>query len=246
MIVLGYDLESTGLLVNEDRIIEVGAVLYDTDLRAPLEIFNSFVRPEYDNYRMSQAYVSPTGIKGEWLLKYGTSLPEALGHVQKMIATGDPVAIVAHNGIGFDKPLTIAELARHQIVGHSLETAHWVDTRQDLPFEKEPTSRKLVHLAADVGVLNPFQHRAIFDVMTMLRLLDNFKFADVLENSRQPLVTLRALVTYEMEKERQGAKELRYSYSGPPKKIWTKQVRENAVDRETAAAAEKGFNVTRI
>lgn len=242
MIVLGYDLESTGLLVNEDRIIEVGAVLYDTDLRAPLEVFNSFVRPRDP---LPEGYTSPTGIKGEWLVKYGISLPDAFGRVQHMIAAGDPVAVIAHNGIGFDKPLTIAELARHQIIGHELETLHLVDTRQDLPFIKEPTSRKLVHLAAEHGILNPFEHRAIFDVMTMLRLLDHFDFAAVLENSKQPLVTLRALVTYQMEKERQGAKELRYAWDGI-KKLWTKQVRENAVERETAAAAEKGFDVVTI
>ncbi len=238
MIVLGYDLESTGLLVEQDRIIEVGAVTYDTEAKVPLEIFSAFVRAP----GLSEGYISPTGIKVEWLRQYGMSLPDAFGNVQRMIATADPVAVVAHNGENFDKPLTIAELRRESIVGHALEELHWVDTRNDLPFEKEPSSRRLTHLAADHRILNPFEHRSIFDVLTMLQVMDHYPFEAVLENSKIPWITIRSLTGYD---DREKAKELRFSWNGE-KRIWTKLIKENAYAREEAAAAEKGVKIVRL
>lgn len=178
-------------------------------------------------------------------MQHGVPLPEALGNVQLMIAAMDPAIVVAHNGTNFDKPMTIAELERYQIKDHGLASAHWIDSRMDLPFEKEPSSRKLVHIAAEHGILNPFPHRAISDVFTMLKVLDHYDFELVLANSKVPLITIRALITYEMQKERQGAKDLRYNWDGV-KKIWTKQVRENALEREKKAAAERGFEIVTL
>lgn len=243
MIVLGYDLESTGIDVKADRILEVGAVLYDTDARQPVRMYDTLIRPRDP---LPEGYVSPTGIKGEWLQAHGVSLAEAFGEVQRMIAAMPEPIIIGHNVINYDKQLSLAELAREQIVGHGLESAHYVDTRQDLQFSPEPSSRKLKHLLADYAhALNPFEHRAICDVLACFKLIDLFPFEEVLAHSKVPLITVRALVTYQMEKERQGAKELRYNWNGEAK-LWTKQIRENTLEAEAAAGAAKGFRVVRL
>lgn len=242
MLVGLIDTETTGLLVNEDKVIEVGCVLYDTDSRQPVRMYDSLIRPRDP---LPEGYVSPTGIKGEWLTQHGVSFPDAMGEVQRMIATMPEPILVGHNIINFDKPILLAELARDNME-HGIATAHIIDTRQDLPFEQEPSSRRLIHMLAEFAkTINPFEHRALFDAVACAKLLDLFPFEQILANSRQPLITLRACVTYEMEKERQGAKELRYAWDGQ-KKLWTKQIRANAQDRETAAAALRGFNVVRI
>lgn len=244
MIVLALDTESTGLDVLKDRIIEIGAILYDTEAKQPLRLYDRFIRPSGEP--LPAGFTSPTGIRGEWLIAHGVSLPDAMGEIQRMIAAMPDPIVIGHNIINYDKPLILTELAREQIIGHGIETAHVLDTRQDLPLEQEPSSRKLIHMLAELAkCVNPYEHRALFDAAGCLKLIDLFPFEKILENSKQPLVTLRALVTYQMEKERQGAKELRYNWNGE-KKVWTKQVRENAVERETAAAAGKGFNVVRL
>jgi DNA polymerase-3 subunit epsilon len=244
LIVIGVDVETTGLDTPKDSIIEIGAVLYDTASRVPLDIFNALVRPRD---LVPEGYVSPTGIKGEWLLRHGISFPEAMGRVQLMIATGEPVAMVCHNGINFDRPIILAELKRHQIMEHAIESLHLVDTRQDLPFEKEPANRSLLYLSADAGFLNPFPHRALFDVCTMLKVLDRFPFSEVLAQSKVPYIRIRALVTFDT---RQMAKDLRYSWESVGDErvpgAWWKKIRENAFAREEQAAAEKGFKIVRF
>ena len=239
MIVLGYDLESTGLDTTNDNIIEIGAIIYDTKERAPLEMLSCFVRPQRD---LPDDYISPTGIRKEWLFKYGLSMPEAFGRLQKMISNSEPLCVAAHNGENFDKPLTLAELLRHNIVGHSIESMHWIDTRNDIPFKKEPASRSLVNLAAEHGYLNPFPHRAVFDVATMLKLLDFYDFPEILEESKKPWVTMRALVNFDT---RQKAKDLRFTWDGT-RQIWTKKVKENLIEREIENAKLIGVNLVKI
>lgn len=243
MLVLGYDTETTGLDVKNDRIIEVGAMLYETEARQPVRIFNSLIRPAAP---LPEGWTSPTGIRGEWLAAHGISFADAMGEIQSMCAAMPEPIIVAHNGLNYDKPITIEELARHKIVAHSLETSHWVDTRQDLPFKKEPRSRSLVHLAADHRFLNPFEHRAVFDVSTMMKLLDEYPFAETLAISKSPLITVRAMVSYEQVAEREAVKAMRYRFNEDGKKQWKKEIRECALERELAAAAEKGFQVVKL
>ena len=239
MIVLGYDTETTGLDTSKDRIIEVGAMLYETETRAPLEIFNTFIRPPDP---LPAGWLSPTGIQGDWLVSHGMTLPEAFGRIQRMVAAMPEPIVIAHNGENFDKPITLAELERHIIRDHGIAGAHWIDTRYDLPFKKEPKSRSLVHLAAEHSFLNPFEHRAIFDVCTMLKLLGHYDFAEVYALSKVPLITIRALTNYD---QRQLAKDARFSWDGD-KKLWSKRVRENTFEREEAQAAEKGFKIVRL
>lgn len=239
MLVCGYDTETTGLDTEKDHIIEVGAMLYDTEKRVPLKVYNTFIRPLSP---LPAGYVSPTGIHAEWLVRYGVSLPEAFGQIQCMVAATDPHIVVAHNGLNFDRLITLAELKRHNIQGHAMAEAHWVDTRQDIPFEKEPDSRKLKYIACDHNFINPFPHRALFDVSTMMKVVSHYNFEEILALSKVPLITVRALTNYD---QRQLAKDARFNWNGE-RKIWTKEIRENTLEREVAAAAEKGFEIVRI
>ena len=43
-IVCGVDLETTGLDPQKDQVTEVGAVLWDTELNAPIKFFNKLLR----------------------------------------------------------------------------------------------------------------------------------------------------------------------------------------------------------
>ena len=39
----------------------------------------------------------------------------------------------------------------------------------DVPYPETIATRKLTYLAADHGIVNPFAHRALFDVITMMQ-----------------------------------------------------------------------------
>lgn len=240
MIIAAVDTETSGLNTTTDIIHEIGVILYDTEAKAPLRMYDTFIRPAQP---LPAGYVSPTGIKEEWLRQHGVSLPDAFGEIQRICATMDPVILLGHNIQNYDKPLIQTELKRHNIVGHALEDAHCIDTRLDLPFPQEPTSRRLVHLCAEYAdFLNPFEHRALFDALSCIKLLEKFDFEEVLALSKIPNISIRAMTNYE---QRQLAKDARFQWDDQ-KKIWHKQIRENAWERELAAAAEKGFVVVKL
>lgn len=246
--VLGFDIETTGLDVANDRIIEVGAAVWCTEDKVPLEMFSCFVMPNSVSHQtLSPEITKLTGIKQEWIERYGEPLTHAVDQLNRIISQYDVEYVVAHNGENYDKPLYCAEVKRLGVPCGLAERLPWIDTRQDLPFREEPQSRRLTHLATDHGFLNPFQHRALFDVLTMLRVMSFYDFNDIVKLSQVPWVTLRALVDYD---NREKAKELRYGWEqvGDKKypKCWVKRVRANRVEEETAQAAAKGFKSVRI
>jgi len=67
----------------------------------------------------------------------------------------------------------------------------------DVPSPPQITTRKLAHLAAEHGFLNPFAHRAVFDVLTMLKILSCYPIENVIISSNQPLMKLVALVAFD-------------------------------------------------
>ncbi len=237
VILLGVDTETTGTDAANDRIIEIGAILYDTEAKVPLHMFNSFIRHETE-----EGYVSPTGIRGEWLRQYGMSLPNAFGEIQRILSMAEVKAAVAHNAVNFDKPIILAELERLAFQEHCFKDLHWIDSRYDLPFDPPPTSRRLIHLAAENGILNPFPHRALFDVLTMFKMMDNYDYEKVYEHSKIPWITVRVMTDFD---QRQIAKDLRYSWNGDDK-IWTKKVKEDQFDAEVKAAEARGVAVVRL
>ena len=102
--------------------------------------------------------------------------------------------IVAHNGISFDKPIFYANATRWDMTA-PLELP-WADTMIDIPYDPSIQTKKLSYLAAEHGFLNPFPHRAVFDVMTMLKMIQDYDMEWLLKLSKEPLVTLIAATTH--------------------------------------------------
>lgn len=246
MKILGVDVETTGLDTKEDQIIEIGAVIWDTEAKIPLEMYSAFVLPK--KLPLPEEITRITGIKEEWLRAYGKSLAQVMGYIDALlIKTFDPDYILAHNGENYDRPLILAELDRHGLTDHGFRRIPWLDSRTDLPFEKEPSSRRLSHLAAEHGFLNPFAHRALFDVLTMMKLTTFYDFEKIVAQAKVPWLVVRALVSYD---DREKAKELRYSWEKIGNqtwpKSWVKKIRANQLELEKKAAEAKGFRIVEL
>lgn len=222
MLLVATDVETTGLDVTKDKIIEVGAVLWDTVKLAPIRVFNSLV--VYPDLQVSAEIEAITGINSQMLVDYGEPPSEVFNGLSRFLACGD--YIVAHNGNAFDRPL----IERHFLeFGCISPDRLWLDTTIDVEYPKSITTRKLVHLAAEHGFVNPFAHRAIFDVLTMLKVLSCYDLARVIELAKEPSVTVQAVVSF-ADKEK--AKERGFRWDGD-KKAWKKTMKRSQLVEAT-------------
>ena len=230
MIILGIDLETTGLDTKNDRITEIGYCLWDTDKHKPVSVVNQYMWE--DGYpELTKEIIELTGIEPSYLENFGRSPKRCLCELDYHLKYAD--YIVAHNGNRFDKPILMNEYERQ---GLEPPAVKWLDTTVDIEY---PTpTRKLVHLAAEHNFVNPFAHRAIFDVLTMLNVVSNYNFNKIVENSTAPKIKIMAVVAKPFGKtEEQGkrevaiAKENGFRWDGA-NKIWVKTIFARDLEKE--------------
>lgn len=252
MRLIGLDLETTGLNTGEDRITELGIVLWDSDEKAPILMRQYFliddgIREKLKNPDTVAMIKRVCGLTPSILEEFGLVPGMALAELEYLCKDHKPDFVVAHNGENFDRPFTYAELTRHSVTSDNFRRVPWLDTRADIPFASEPESRKLKHLALDCGFINPFAHRAVFDVLTMLRVLSHYPLEDVIAYSKVPFITVRAVVSYD---DREKAKARRYSWEKLGERVyqkqWIKKLKLDKLEQEQKEAAAAGFQVVRI
>lgn len=231
MRLLALDFESSGLSFTEDRVIEVGMALYDVELRQSVRQYGFLVKPDKDIDPRHWAEAEKIhGIAWDTVNQYGMPDPTALKQVLVYYETAD--VLLAHNGNIFDRPMLEAWAARYAM---PLKKQLWIDTRTDLP---RPLTGKLIHLAAEYGFVNPFPHRALCDVMTMLRILENFDVPAVIERAKLPSIMIQALVSFT---DKDLAKERGYQWMEwkGQKSRWLRQLKEHEIGQEQADAPFK-------
>jgi DNA polymerase III alpha subunit (gram-positive type) len=230
MKILGIDLETTGLDTNTCAITEVGMVLWDTDLRTPVKLISYLVQ------------VPKEVIWSEQVLKSSVITPELCSRegypeekaVRQFLAWYEQVdTICTHNGTRFDLPVLTSWTKK---LGYDLEKKTHIDTLIDLRIPSHQ-SKKLSYMALDHGIVNNFAHRAVFDVMTMLRVLDLHPLEDVLRMARSPMLTIEAIVSYE---NRELAKTGGFYWKSENKK-WLKDIKECELEEEQQEAIKLGF-----
>ncbi len=232
MRLLGLDFETTGLDTGKDRIVEVGAVLWEAEAKKPILVYNSLA---YDaSYpEMSAEVTAVNGITQGMLAEFGKPPRDVIQAVEEICSAHQVDYLVAHNAENFDKPMLYAELQKYPFWQTKLCALPWIDTRTDIPHRVAPSSQRLVHLAAECGFVNPFAHRAVFDVITMLRVLSNYDIKDVLEYQAIPFITVQATVSYD---NRQLAKDARFSWekigTQTYPKLWVKRIKQNMLETE--------------
>jgi DNA polymerase III subunit epsilon len=204
---LGVDFETTGLDAEEDRITEVGAVLFDWETQTPLVLLSTFVNP---GRPIPEEVTKLTGITNEMVADYGRPEEEVCGELQHLLGCADYA--MAHNA-AFDMGFYDAALLRH---GFAKDDKVWLCTKNDIKYPDSITTRNLCHLAAEHSIINPFRHRAVFDVLTMLKVASNYDIDAIIASAQEPTLYVRALVSFD---EREKAKLLQFHWFAP-QKIW--------------------------
>lgn len=240
MRVIGLDFETTVVDpfdATKMRITEIGAILWCTEKHKPLEIFSQSVwAPDYVWHPKMEEI---TGLSETEHKEFGVSPVSAIYDFFSLCERGKAEAIVAHNGKTFDKVVLENECKRH---GIEMAKLPWVDSMSDVPYPKKIETRKLEFLGPSHGFLNPFSHRAIFDVLTMLKVLSHYDFEKVFALSKEPDVIIKATIappfgnTAERgKKEVAEAKILGFKFDDKTK-TWQKRIKESAYAEEAKKA----------
>lgn len=230
MLILGIDFESTGLDAKLDDVIEIGAVLWNTQEKCPLVLYSTLVHTDKE---VTQEITKITGITKEMITKYGEPPLPAFSGLLKLARQAE--LIVAHNA-KFDKEFFDALCARFQVVCDT----PWACTISDVDYPDTIKHKNLISLAGEHDFVNPFKHRALFDVLTMLRILSHYNIEEVLENAKMPKITLRAVVSFA---DKDKAKQAGYSWNGE-KKIWLKEFRQDRAAQEMLRTDFKVVNLS--
>lgn len=247
----GIDIESTGLSTIDDQITEIAWIIKDAGDPKPLAMKTHFVLPPGGEF--TEGYLTPqiqrlTKITKKHVL-CGKDLQEVLADLALDLEGFHVDCIVAHNGEMFDRPFIRAKakalgLSSMDEALVKLENRLWVDTSVDCVYPEDCRYTNLVFVAAYFGFLNPFSHSALFDVATMLKVLDQFELGPVVERAKSPWAVVKACVPYN---DRQLAKNRRYSWETLGEKsypkTWVKKIKELDLAKEQA---EAGFEVVRI
>ena len=240
MLLIGVDTETTGLSPQDDRITEIGAVAWDVEEAAPVAFFHRFIKQDKP---VPKEIVELTGITDSILDKYG--VPEELaikeftsfvGNVSPTPPTSGNLPYLVAQHAPFDKGMFDAAYLR---LGLFIPEVIWIDSAKDVQYPSRIKNRNLVGLAAEHGFLNPFPHRAVTDVLTMLTIISRYDIKEILANAIEPKILLWAKVTYH-EKDR--AKACGFYYNSA-KKMWFKTIFQRDLEKEVDTCKIQGFEV---
>ena len=161
MIILGVDVETTGLDVERDEVVELGCVVYDTTLQQLLALHSDL----YQTVKWSKEAEEVHQIKQRSSERgYGREFnPWSLVEIYK------PELAVAHNA-EYDKGFVTRRWPE-------FNKLPWLCTDKDLPhgrFVRKVGSTRLQHLALDYGLMpntTSKAHRALFDALLCCELV---------------------------------------------------------------------------
>lgn len=162
MIICGTDIETTGLIIGEDRIVEFYGSHWDSDSETFIKELHLRINPE-------------RSMRAEAQRVHGITLADVMGcptwaDVAEKISTflNEANIVVAHNGASFDKPFLDFELHRASvpIIAASLADT-MIDGKWATPNGKSPSLQELC-FACDVSYDATLAHAARYDVERMM------------------------------------------------------------------------------
>ncbi len=251
MLICGVDLETTGL-TDKDRIIEIGAVLFDDTFTATDRIFSTFVK---QSIPITPLIKELTGITDEQVAN-GVEPIQALNYLVEFSKNAD--IFCAHNKAfetGFIKQE--ADSCKFEYP-KEFGAKQWICSKEDVKKFQTAKCRKLSHLAADyrVDLLKYTLHRSVNDVLLMGELLKaaNVTGTEMLAYALEPWIYLEALThppwkdqgvsTGLAKADGYGWEKCVGSHLPVFPKMWVKRVKQSEIENEKAK--QVGFQRTVI
>lgn len=228
MIVVGLDIEATGLDKVKDRPIEIGVALWTTKYNRSLDTRALLVQS--DGVVITEEITGITGITQTMVDSFGYTPEEAFDEGLYFVDRAE--AIVAFNGRRFDIPM-MGQWAKR--VKKQFPDKLVIDPYEDLPMR----GQELITMCAKMGIYYD-PHEAGADVGAMLRLMGKFDFSVVLTRAKSPVVVVQSM---QHRSENDKAKKHKFRWN-PDNKIWWKAVKEiDLMSLNKAVNGEFGLSI---
>lgn len=231
-----FDLESTGLDLENDRITQIAWCICDLDSQDILSVGMRYMY-DTDYPPVTDEITELTGITEALLKHAGIGPAGALLTFVSELEKQDVKYICAHNYKGFDGPMLKKEFERMNIKWtQPIE----IDTKVDLDFPPSMKARGLLCISAEHGFLPYQSHDALFDTLTLRKLFFSYDWQQTARNAATPTISIHISTNYDTRDE---AKKRGYYYESNTKR-WLKDIKENKLGEEIDKA--KPFQITVI
>ena len=207
------DVETSGTDPATDHLVEVAALLFDTEHGVPLSCMSALIAAESNGAAAINRIPEPC-LRRPWLTD---DVPRFF---RACVPPGVEPIYVAHNA-AFDRAFLPG-------IGE-----RWICTLEDAEWPRADGARSLtaIALAYDVGVA----HRAIEDCLTLAAILTKVHeieggLGDWLARAVEPRVEVVAQVSYD---DRELAKRAGFGWDAGSR-LWTRRVRRSVVGEYTA------------
>lgn len=233
---INQDLQNSGVNTNTDRVIEIGAVLWDWTAAQPVRLMSELI-DEVDRLPISEEVSLLTGIDNKMLDDWGakgSDIHPILTSLAKLMDKAD--YIMAHNGHQYDIPMLQSMFKRYDI---AMPEKLWIDSMNDIEFPKKMTGRSMALLEHAHGFVNPFPHRAATDVLSMLKIASQYSLERMVKLAKSPVVTLVASLNAPNWKDQKAVAEFnavknkvarsRFKWN-PSSKQWLKEIPQILID----------------
>lgn len=206
MRVVILDTETNGLS-NDDKAIEVAAVLYDCVHAEPMSTFATLIHATHNGAEHIN------GIKPELLLD-STEGSVAWDRVGELMTACD--AVIAHNA-PFDRRFTPKKVA---------EMKPWICSQRDIAWPVACDNQKLTTIAIAHGIPVISAHRALTDVDLLVRLFQRLSerghdVAEMLREAMRKKPLVQALVSFD---DKELAKRAGFYWEPEPLKRWVRRM----------------------
>jgi DNA polymerase-3 subunit epsilon len=243
MIILGIDLEGVnqnlienGVNLEVDRVIEIGAALWDWEAGQPVSMISEIVN-EPKRLKISEELEDLTGISESICQKWGLTENQIIPTLKNLAAMMERADYcMAHNGTNYDHPMLEAMFKRYDL---TMPDKVWIDTMVDIEFPNKIKGRSMALLEHAHGFINPFPHRAITDVLAMFKVAGHYDVKRMAKLAESPVVKIVAKLDApnwrnqgEVEafnKVKNKVAKARFKWN-PSKKTWYKDVHQVLLD----------------
>lgn len=162
-LVIFADLETTGFSREWDSIIEVAAVLYDTEENKEIEVFHEYIKP---NKSIPAKITQITGID-DYTVRNARNEMSVIGDFIEWVSLSGATTIIGHNYKTFDGGFISAKAQKYHLPMFDLTIIDTLQIARSLklpvPNNQQPT------LAAFYGVVYK-AHSAIEDVRALIQI----------------------------------------------------------------------------